>query len=838
MGLENRSVQIPEYCLASDGSSGFDPRVFQVSFSLRCSLFVAFAPGMETDMSTRWDAPIELGGAVYQALQKTTSLRHLRVRLDVQPSPKIGIRQYQPGTHPPSMTQAPPHPPFVPTTGTAATPGFSATAEASALTKRKKVGGSNFWTNRRSFSGFKTLNTLETVGLTSLDCLPEVAQCIKASSTSLKSLTMTLSAELARKARKPVTTTVAAAMDDASDTELDEDADMALDVPPPPATSTAQPANEADIREEKMAQEGILATVFDLQNVASVGRKLEKNLALSGGKCLEEDTRKEVTTKFKTLMKNLQEDPLFSNMETSTHSARLEKFKMLREIADLYITGHSSHFKKPSKPHDRNQTNGKKPGSSKSANAKMAALKSTFPGQTDEFPDETLSVALSSPLSTSFSTLGPGGKAPPYGLPKNYVSGNSSSLDLPPLPSFPSSNGKLSSAEAQAYMSSDAPSYMSPYASGSYPTPPTNLNSYGPFAHSPSSSGTHTPSISSSGFTWGQSPYVSYTNGVEPPMFAPSHMTWPKKVPPGAGKHKKPKVKLPKKPESPAPVAISSSDEESENAMKTEPTNKPAFFEADSSAAAEDNMDIDIEHPDEDPLELGEDQEEAIAGVEDPDIPIPRKRFKLQEVGQSSNVGPSSSLPDRKTTTTTVTPAEEMQDYIRATHGLQLEELRLHWIPLKASIVGRALDLTVLQRITLLEVGPQEAFWTLLIRLTTPDMHIAFKTIHTDQVSTAFIKYLATFDGLEELFMHERNTKNEVDTDLVTNISGIRKLALHRHIHTLKRLMIRNERDDSWDVDSRTLQFLALKGHHLRELAMSLKMQTYVSNAFTILLLD
>ena len=37
----------------------------------------------------RWDVPLEISGPVYQALQKIASLRHLHVRLDVRPGPKL-----------------------------------------------------------------------------------------------------------------------------------------------------------------------------------------------------------------------------------------------------------------------------------------------------------------------------------------------------------------------------------------------------------------------------------------------------------------------------------------------------------------------------------------------------------------------------------------------------------------------------------------------------------------------------------------------------------------------------------------------------------------------------
>ena len=81
---------------------------------------------------------------------------------------------------------------------------------------------------------------------------------------------------------------------------------------------------------------------------------------------------------------------------------------------------------------------------------------------------------------------------------------------------------------------------------------------------------------------------------------------------------------------------------------------------------------------------------------------------------------------------------------MRATHGLQLEELTLNLIPLKASIITRALDLSVLRRITLVDVGKQDAFWSLLHRLCASDsiQGIGFDTIHTGAYLRSFYAYL------------------------------------------------------------------------------------------------
>lgn len=249
------------------------------------------------------------------------------------------------------------------------------------------------------------------------------------------------------------------------------------------------------------------------------------------------------------------------------------------------------------------------------------------------------------------------------------------------------------------------------------------------------------------------------------------------------------------------------------------------------------SMDVDLDHPDEGLSDPGEDQE-IVPGFDEDEISPSKDHHILQDAvytGPSKRNDIAGSSIDNTAgrhhnDLSSHPPISHMQEYIRATHGLPLEEIRLHYIPLKATILGRALDWTVLQRITLLDVGSQVIFWAMLSQLSTSDYRISFKSIHTDHVTTHFAKYLATFHGLEELFLHERNVKGDSDSERSVDINQLRKVALSSHVSSLKRLMLRNEKDDSWDMDDKMLQFLALKGRKtLRELACTMKMPTYVS---------
>ena len=753
------------------------------------------------------------------------------------------IRQgLPPGSHPPNIHHPPPihntpgnsHPsqwvsqPPIPIGSSNSHAGLTAAKLNSA--KRKKAGGSggcNYWANGRAFSGFKTLSTLTLMGMSNLDCLPEIADCIKASSASLKALTLSLSTELARKARKPVAANPELG-DDASDTELEDDDDPLASPPPlPSATQSAPSTNEADIRKEKLAQESILAKIFDLMSVSAEGKKLEKDLSLSS--LQSEEDAQAVTRKANGMMKTLIDAPVIQDTEPSSDKARLEHYKMIREVADLYITGHTVVSKKPLKepnkpsaPAPKKASMSAKPLNPLASGFKPSVFTTKPPGPLDyDFSN------VSSPTSPLFG-LDTGSSVPLPNAPyKSHPTTGSFPINSPPVPSFTGDN-KSNPAPSQ--------SYMSPYVANSYPIPTSTIP---PYPYEPS------PVSSTSPYTWTDHhhPHTS-TNGpitLSQPACAMSSQQITALQNAQSGmypevKKGKAKVQTQKKSGPAKIVSIASSDDESETATKTPSPAQPVFFPADPVAEADDEtMDVDMEHPDEESAELGEDQE-IVAGSDDVEVATPRKRAKVgSEESNSANAastGPSIIVGKRARApeTLAISSDEAMQAYIRATHGLQLEELSLEWVPLKASIVARALDLSVLKRITLLEVGSQDAFWTLLWRLQGTSTEIRLKSIHTDNVSPPFIKFLGTYEGLEELFMYERKQDADSGAPPAATMSIVRKMALQRHIGTLKRLMIKNDRNELWDVDTKTLRFLALRGAGLKELAISLNMKTYVGS--------
>lgn len=633
---------------------------------------------------------------------------------------------------------------------------------------KKKPGGYNYWANGRAFSGFKFLSNLALLGISNHDCLGEIAGCLRSSSTTLKSLVLSISDDLALKARKPLAQ--ASLLDNASDTDPDgeDDEEQLIGTTLQPSTNPGQTVNEADIRKEKLAQENILAKIFDLQTVAAQGRKLEKSV-LRPSAPISPKQPGDDNNMMADLKKMLRVFLESASGSFDSEQHRIEAQSFMKNLADKYLEA----TKKPSKYGTKKTTAGssKFPTTPKHASASKSTLESDWHVPMHD------------------------------GFPQN-------STGLPPMPP--------ASILALQKQSATTGSYMSPYLTGFLPTASSTDQS----VVFEASSQKYPPMFGA------KAEFGVYDlNHKDTSVLFESDVV-----------HKKQKQEK-------AGDVLENFDFDSflQNDASTY-----KLFEISEVPAAnlepqdiEDSMDIDMEHPDETTIEPSSDQE-ILAESEERDT-IPRKRARFTAADYKSPVGMHdlSATARSKTTpnsnlgsSSDKTADEEMRDYIRATHGLQLEELSLYLIPLKASILARALDLNILKRITLLSVGSQDPFWILLGKLQNRSANISFESIHMDNVSIAFLEFLKTFEGLMELFLLERKILSDGDggaTKTAVGITPIRKIALRKHIKTLKRMQIRNENDDSWDLDASFIRFLSTKGAGLVELAISLNMKHFVS---------
>jgi len=172
----------------------------------------------------------------------------------------------------------------------------------------------------------------------------------------------------------------------------------------------------------------------------------------------------------------------------------------------------------------------------------------------------------------------------------------------------------------------------------------------------------------------------------------------------------------------------------------------------------------------------------------------------------------------------------QMNEYVRNTRGLGLRTLAIYLIPIKASVLSKAIDITVLKRIVLLNVGPQAPFWILLTK-ENKSSPLPLQKIHTDNVTPHFLTLASQLDTLKELFMLERNSKvpeYSFAPKTTVTIDQIRKLVLKKHIGTLQKLLIKNENDYTWDANEQVIKLLCKRGKLLEELAVSFGVRAVV----------
>lgn len=182
-----------------------------------------------------------------------------------------------------------------------------------------------------------------------------------------------------------------------------------------------------------------------------------------------------------------------------------------------------------------------------------------------------------------------------------------------------------------------------------------------------------------------------------------------------------------------------------------------------------------------------------------------------------------------------------MSDYVRKTRGLTLKSLSIYLIPIKTSVLSRAVDLHVLKRISLLNVGSQAPFWNYLAK-QNQFSPLPLCKIHTDNVTLPFLKFVNQLENLVELFILERSTKSsEYSFAPKTTVTSdnIRRYVIKKHASSLKRLAVKNENDYTWDANVKFLELLCRKGKNLEELGISFASPALVCDiSFMMLLLN
>jgi len=168
--------------------------------------------------------------------------------------------------------------------------------------------------------------------------------------------------------------------------------------------------------------------------------------------------------------------------------------------------------------------------------------------------------------------------------------------------------------------------------------------------------------------------------------------------------------------------------------------------------------------------------------------------------------------------------SQHISEYIRTTRGLGLQSLSIYLIPVRPSVLSRAIDFRVLTRITLLNVGNQASIWAHLQK-ENKESPLPLRKIFIDNVSQPFLTFVSQLEELHEFFILERDAKYKpvsFGPKTTMTIDHIRRFVLKKHISTLKRLMIKNMADTTWDADEKSVMLICKRGKQLQELACSM----------------
>lgn len=169
---------------------------------------------------------------------------------------------------------------------------------------------------------------------------------------------------------------------------------------------------------------------------------------------------------------------------------------------------------------------------------------------------------------------------------------------------------------------------------------------------------------------------------------------------------------------------------------------------------------------------------------------------------------------------------QRRSEYVRATRGLPLKALSIYLIPVKASVLAKAIDIRMLTHITLLNVGPQAPIWA-YFKSHNEEKPLPLRKIFTDNVTNNFLQLVSQLKQVTELFLLERDAKYEPESfapKTTTTITEIRR-ALKKHVPHLRNLMIKNMASTAWDLDAKTILLLCEHGKNIEELACSMDMR-------------
>lgn len=735
---------------------------------------------------------------------------------------------------------------------------------AGSLSKPPKSSQTRTKLKSRKLGTIGGLQSLSVTAIDDLSCLEEISLCLKGSSGSLKSLTLSFAESLVSKSQKPHPSNAHNAI------HIQED-DATTEPNSPDMTATNTVPTDLDLKREKQAQDQALARIFGLDKGSVSDQKQDKRVE----KTLKHTAKSARLSKpdSKTL------DNLALHILSTVQLSKLE-LNIRSKIQDLL----EAIIPPSTAP-------GHKHSSKKHKNA-SASKKSKYHGNV---PPSSMPPGNSGQPSNEFWTgeeidlLGPGpSKASQnniniFGGPE-YTPSTIPSMPPPPLLDWSSNNSlALSSNPPKNAFGFGDPSNFPLNGPKSHLAPVYPVPSPSSYAYHPNASSHMLSSVSQSVPSYGS----IYQSGLLQKLQAqiqfliikakqagtnPSTIPFDKLLlglPPEIAKQAKNAISIqanmshqshgsfPGKKKKPLPTAtITPSDSSPESSSESESDSESSTVQASSNpnnnVDSLDNLisDFDMEHPDLLESEGEEDTDdqdhadrdekeksgqESPAAKEDPTVDVIGKGKQKVVLDDAPPPIPvvcnHDALPgDVKEVAKLSTVEESIQEYVRMTHGLSIQELTLSFIPLKSSVLAKALDLTTLRRIVFHNVGAQGAFWAMVEKLVDQGVVFNFQSLLVDDVSAAFISCLGKLPGLKSLHVLRRSNKEFSNTSSksAVTLSDLHKLGLSKHYETLQSLSVTNLEDDSWDFDDRIIRALSSKAKKLKELAFSVDSNSFV----------
>ena len=677
-----------------------------------------------------WNIRVELSRPLFKALHDIPTLKRLHVRLQAGPSLYLA---------------PPPLPSSAPTThdGHVPTPlsifSSFAVSPSPPPPYSSKSGPSTKPTPPRkpeppTFSGFKSLNSLAVLDMDSLDYLPEIATCIRSSSSTLKKLKLSLSESLAIKARKPV-------VEDSDDSDQDID-EFGNTLPQPPTLPPALPSEgpqekEAKIRAERTNQEAVLGRIFGLEKLpVEVKKEAEKSESQENSSSGQAESVEKAGLEFFDSLRNATKKFLDATPELDYQAPNLDidALKLIKKAAEKFVSAEKVKGLKLAK---------KLPKKSEVSAGPIEHLESS---------DVKDSMAESFEKVEPVADKGKGKEKAKDSTQDVGSSNGNAVLPLPPQGLFDTPTPRPAATSAvlgneEGDVDIDHPDVLEVDEGDDQEMVDEDANPILELRDALDQVSAKVENAKEAGAA--QEIVASSSTQIPPPLLSETT---------GEAKHT------------------------STNPSSTARTDEKATMSG---------------------------------GLNDANAQTPLSKAKPVE----------DDLPQD----------EAMKNYIRSTRKLPLQTLALYLVPIKASILSRAVDLSLLRRITLLNVGPQAPFWTLMAN--THKFHpLNLRCISTDNVTPKFVSLVNSLPRLTELFLLERSSKTRVESlagRTMVTIVDIRKQILKPHAKTLKKLMIKNENENdySWDVDVKTMRLMTKRSEALTELAISMGLRSFVSHA-------